>query len=283
MKSLKRLQHRPARRLRDAVREVPGRRPVAGRPGLRRPRASRSWRSSQPKIVVVMGEDALAALNDLDVPLARPLGAELGRRPAAHAGRRRARRAEHRRGARRGGRQARVLVGLPGAGRVVRGPAALLAGLSAPLLAYVLVAPELPQLHPPELSALVACTVGADLRGGHRGGAGRDGRRRRRRSCPRCSARRLLVAALDANDVGAAATPFEAVLLCCLGDRLRGRLRRARARPSPLPLFLARHRHRPGTVRRARRALFTLSTVASPATRSRSSCPTGAPGSRRPA
>jgi hypothetical protein len=27
----------------------------------------------------------------------------------------------------------------------------------------------------------------------------------------------LLVAALDANDVGAAATPFEAVLLCCLG------------------------------------------------------------------
>ena len=27
----------------------------------------------QPKIVVVMGEDALAVLNDLDVPLARPL------------------------------------------------------------------------------------------------------------------------------------------------------------------------------------------------------------------
>jgi hypothetical protein len=27
----------------------------------------------------------------------------------------------------------------------------------------------------------------------------------------------LLVAALDANDVGAAATPFEVVLLCCLG------------------------------------------------------------------
>jgi uracil-DNA glycosylase family 4 len=31
-----------------------------------------------PKIVVVMGEDALAALNDLDVPLARPVGPELG-------------------------------------------------------------------------------------------------------------------------------------------------------------------------------------------------------------
>jgi uracil-DNA glycosylase len=31
-----------------------------------------------PKIVVVMGEDALTALNDLDVPLARPLDPELG-------------------------------------------------------------------------------------------------------------------------------------------------------------------------------------------------------------
>ena len=31
-----------------------------------------------PKIVVVMGEDALAALNDLDVPLARPVGPEQG-------------------------------------------------------------------------------------------------------------------------------------------------------------------------------------------------------------
>jgi uracil-DNA glycosylase len=32
----------------------------------------------QPRIVVVMGEDALAVLNDLDVPLARPLDADLG-------------------------------------------------------------------------------------------------------------------------------------------------------------------------------------------------------------
>jgi uracil-DNA glycosylase family 4 len=31
-----------------------------------------------PKIVVVMGDDALAALNDLDVPLARAVGPELG-------------------------------------------------------------------------------------------------------------------------------------------------------------------------------------------------------------
>ena len=32
----------------------------------------------QPRIVVVMGEDALAVLNDLDVPLARPLAPEMG-------------------------------------------------------------------------------------------------------------------------------------------------------------------------------------------------------------
>ncbi len=31
-----------------------------------------------PKIVVVMGEDALAALNDLDVPMAKPLGPHFG-------------------------------------------------------------------------------------------------------------------------------------------------------------------------------------------------------------
>jgi uracil-DNA glycosylase family 4 len=33
----------------------------------------------QPKIVVVMGEDALQVLNDLDVPLARPLEPDVGR------------------------------------------------------------------------------------------------------------------------------------------------------------------------------------------------------------
>jgi uracil-DNA glycosylase family 4 len=32
----------------------------------------------QPKMVVVMGEDALAVVNDLEIPLARPLTAELG-------------------------------------------------------------------------------------------------------------------------------------------------------------------------------------------------------------
>ena len=32
----------------------------------------------QPRIVVVMGPDALAALNDMDIPLARPVGAQAG-------------------------------------------------------------------------------------------------------------------------------------------------------------------------------------------------------------
>jgi uracil-DNA glycosylase family 4 len=32
----------------------------------------------QPRVVVVMGEDALAVINDLDVPLARPLASEPG-------------------------------------------------------------------------------------------------------------------------------------------------------------------------------------------------------------
>jgi uracil-DNA glycosylase family 4 len=32
----------------------------------------------QPKIVVVMGEDALTVINDLEIPLARPLSPELG-------------------------------------------------------------------------------------------------------------------------------------------------------------------------------------------------------------
>ena len=52
--------HRPARRLRDAVREVPGRRPVAGRPGCVA-RMVEELAIVQPKIVVVMGEDALAS------------------------------------------------------------------------------------------------------------------------------------------------------------------------------------------------------------------------------
>ena len=98
---------------------------------------------------------------------------------------------------------------------MVRGPAALLAVVGV-ALAYFLVAPELPKLHPPELSALVACTVGLTLIVAIVAGlaAMADSPIA---LFPAVAGAALLVAALDANDVGAAATPFEAILLCCLG------------------------------------------------------------------
>lgn len=98
---------------------------------------------------------------------------------------------------------------------MVRGPAALLAVVGA-ALAYFLVAPELPQLHPPELSALVACAVGLTFVVAIVAGlaAMADAPLA---LFPAVAGAALLVAALEANDVGAAATPFEVVLLCCLG------------------------------------------------------------------
>src|SRR5262249_43813779 len=135
--------------------------------------------------------------------------------PAVHAGVRSARRAEHRRGPRRGGGQARVLVGLPGAWRVVRGPAALL-GVVGAALAYVLIAPELPELHPPELSALVAGRVGLTFVVAIIAGlvAVADVPIA---LVPALIGAGLLVAALNVNDAAAAATPFEAVLFGCAG------------------------------------------------------------------
>jgi hypothetical protein len=98
---------------------------------------------------------------------------------------------------------------------VVRGPAALLAVLGA-ALAYVLVAPELPQLHPPELSALVASAVGLTFVVAIVAGmaAMADSPFT---LFPALLGAGLLVAALDANGVAGAATPFEVVLLCCVG------------------------------------------------------------------
>ncbi len=80
----------------------------------------------QPKIVVVMGADALAALGEMDIPLARALHEERRGDPAADADARRAVRAQHRRLARRAGCQARFLGGVPRARRLVRGAAAVL-------------------------------------------------------------------------------------------------------------------------------------------------------------
>jgi hypothetical protein len=98
---------------------------------------------------------------------------------------------------------------------VVRGPAALLAVLGA-ALAYVLVAPELPQLHPPELSALVASAIGLTFVVAIVAGLAATADSPFT-LFPAVLGAGLLVAALDANEVGVAATPFEVVLLCCLG------------------------------------------------------------------
>ena len=96
----------------------------------RRPRLPRARREEiaivSPKIVVMMGEDALDALDDLMLPLAHPLSAADRRDPAADTPDRRPARPEHRPGARRGARQARLLGGVPRARRLVRRAAAVL-------------------------------------------------------------------------------------------------------------------------------------------------------------
>ena len=119
---------------------------------------------------------------------------------------------------------------------MVRGPAALLAVVGA-ALAYVLVAPELPQLHPPELSALVASAVGLSFVVAIVAGmaAMADSPFT---LFPAVLGAGLLVAALDANDVAAAATPFEVILLCSLGIAFAV-VFDAPALAVALPLFLA--------------------------------------------
>jgi hypothetical protein len=119
---------------------------------------------------------------------------------------------------------------------VVRGPAALLAVVGA-ALAYFLVAPELPQLHPPELSALVACTVGLTLVVAIVAGlaAMADAPLT---LFPAVVGAGLMVAALEASDAGAAATPFEVILLCSLGIAFAV-VFDAPALAVALPLFLA--------------------------------------------
>ena len=87
---------------------------------------------------------------------------------------------------------------------MVRGPAALLAVVGA-ALAYVLVAPKLPELHPPELSALVACGIGLTFVVAIVAGlvAVADAPLA---LAPALAGAGLIVAALDVNDAAAAAT-----------------------------------------------------------------------------
>ena len=88
IKSLAAAARRPARGLRHELRQVRrrGRRRGRGR-GSRR-----ELRIVQPKLVVVMGDDALEFLNELEFPLAQPLDADAGRAAALHADDRGARR-----------------------------------------------------------------------------------------------------------------------------------------------------------------------------------------------
>src|SRR5262249_16514232 len=207
-------EHRPARGVRDAVREVPGRGPVARRPGVHRARRRRAGdRAAEDR-----GRHGRRRARRAQRPqrAARPAGRGRPRgHPALHRRLRGARRAEHRRRARRGGGQARVLVGVPGAGRVVRGAAALLA-VALGALAYFLVAPSLPSLGSLDAPIIVGASVGlafvvapaATPAAGVATGVG---------VVPAVVGSVLLVAVLDATRAGAAASPFEALFFGCVG------------------------------------------------------------------
>ncbi len=74
-----------------------------------------------PKIVVVMGPDALATLNELEIPAAADGDRDAGRDPSPDPLDRGPLRPQHRRGPRRRKRQARLLARLPRPRRVVGG------------------------------------------------------------------------------------------------------------------------------------------------------------------
>ena len=203
----------------------------------------------QPKIVVVMGEDALEILNDLDLPLSDDRARLARRAPAPDTLDRGALRAEHRRGARRGERQARVLVGVPGARRVVRRPAAVLTprrrprgaipAIAIPLaaLAYFLAAPALPALAAGDATVLAAGSLGVLLV------AGSALSLLALRDAPVALVlvalgSGLLVAALNAGDVGAAANVVEALLAATIG-LLFARALSAPAIAVAVPVFVA--------------------------------------------
>ncbi len=79
-----------------------------------------------PRLIVVMGDEALEALERGRGAAGAPARAEARRGAAVHAHGRGALRARHRPVARLGGVEARVLARLPGPRRLVRGPAAVL-------------------------------------------------------------------------------------------------------------------------------------------------------------
>ena len=246
MKSLKRLGIDPLARLRDAVRQVPGRRPDARRPGVRRARrrgardraaarSSSSWATTRSRSSTTSTSRSRGRSTPSPASCSRsrpPIDALVV--------------PEHRRGARRGGREARVLVGLPRAGRVVRGAAALLglalaragllprrAGAARPALAR---RGDRASPRRVGLAFAVALAVGA---------RGRPSPRRSA-SCRSCSARRCSWRCSTPPRVGRGRVAVEA-----LAARLRRRRcsRRCSTRPAlalALPLFV-------GVARRERR------------------------------
>ena len=88
----------------------------------------RELRIVQPRLVVVMGDDALDFLNGIGFPLSQPVEAPPRRASAVHADDRGARGARHRPVARRAGREDRLLERLQGGRAVVGSATALLGG-----------------------------------------------------------------------------------------------------------------------------------------------------------
>ena len=91
-----------------------------------RPFLTRELLIVQPKLVVVMGEEALAFLNGLELPLANEVAATTGEVQELTGDDRRALRARHRRGARRGAGEDCVLERFQGARALVGRASALL-------------------------------------------------------------------------------------------------------------------------------------------------------------
>ena len=97
-----------------------------------RPFLLRELHIVQPKLVVVMGEPAVAFLNAARFPLARELEPVEGRAPGVHADDSGARHARHRRVARRAAGEDGVLERLQGARRVVEPDASVLSTAGRP-------------------------------------------------------------------------------------------------------------------------------------------------------
>jgi hypothetical protein len=118
---------------------------------------------------------------------------------------------------------------------VVRGPAALLA-LAVAALAYFLVAPSLPSLHPLDVAIGVSATVGLAFAVAI-AAAPAAAIAAPFTLVPAVVGAVLLVAVLDAARAGAAASPFEALLFGCAGVAFAALLD-APALAVALPMFV---------------------------------------------